>query len=220
VTFRWKDYARGNKQRTTTWSATEFRRFVQHILPRGFVRIRQFGFLANACRRTLLTLGRKPPRLRPKAPGSLQGRKYELLELSALSSSYGHRAESDCSSVRPAMQFHRQFLILRALLGALTCNVTSASTCGCSHSSCLATCSASLEMSPLHSVQLRFGATPNVVPRFLSVGSTLQQYQPKLAAPYPAAPPAASFKSRYRKCLGLGSRPRLHHSRRGTSDER
>ncbi len=59
VAFRWKDYARGNKQRVMTLSATEFlRRFAQHILPRGFVRIRQFGFLANGCRSALLTLSR------------------------------------------------------------------------------------------------------------------------------------------------------------------
>jgi Putative transposase/Transposase zinc-binding domain len=70
VTFRWKDYARGNKQRQMTLAATEFlRRFVQHVLPRGFVRIRQFGFLANSCRtarlqlvRELLTAGTPKPR--------------------------------------------------------------------------------------------------------------------------------------------------------------
>ena len=51
VTFRWKDYAHGDQRRTMTLSAMEFlRRFVQHILPRGFVRIRQSGFLANTCR--------------------------------------------------------------------------------------------------------------------------------------------------------------------------
>lgn len=51
VTFHWKDYAHGTARRTTTLSAMEFlRRFVQHILPRGFVRIRQSGFLANTCR--------------------------------------------------------------------------------------------------------------------------------------------------------------------------
>lgn len=70
VTFRWKDYAHGNKQRQMTLAATEFlRRFVQHVLPRGFVRIRQFGFLANSCRtarlqlvRELLTAGTPTPR--------------------------------------------------------------------------------------------------------------------------------------------------------------
>lgn len=69
VTFRWKDYAHGSKQRKMTLSASEFlRRFAQHILPRGFVRIRQYGFLANRCRasnltvaRQLLTITLKPP---------------------------------------------------------------------------------------------------------------------------------------------------------------
>lgn len=76
VTFRWRDYARGNVWRTMTLSAAEFlRRFVQHVLPRGFVRIRQFGYLANACRtarlatiRTLLQQRRvsvERPRDRP-----------------------------------------------------------------------------------------------------------------------------------------------------------
>ena len=60
VTFRWKDYARGNKQRQMTLTATEFlRRFLQHVLPRGFVRIRQFGFLANSCRTARLQLIRE-----------------------------------------------------------------------------------------------------------------------------------------------------------------
>jgi hypothetical protein len=60
VTFRWKDYAHGNKQKKMTLEATEFlRRFTQHILPRGFVRIRQFGFLTNNRRSTLLALARK-----------------------------------------------------------------------------------------------------------------------------------------------------------------
>jgi hypothetical protein len=59
VTFSDKDYARGNQRRTTTLTAMEFlRRFVQHILPRGFVRIRQSGFLANTCRAARLALAR------------------------------------------------------------------------------------------------------------------------------------------------------------------
>lgn len=59
VGFRWKDYAHGNKHRLMTLSAEEFlRRFVLHALPRGFVRIRFFGFLANRRRATLLSLCR------------------------------------------------------------------------------------------------------------------------------------------------------------------
>jgi Putative transposase/Transposase zinc-binding domain len=57
VTFRWKDYAHGNKQRKLTISAEEFlRRFLLHTLPRGFVRIRFSGFLANRRRKQLLPL--------------------------------------------------------------------------------------------------------------------------------------------------------------------
>ncbi|MGB9432659.1 MAG: IS91 family transposase [Candidatus Acidiferrum sp.] len=60
VTFRWKDYARGGKQRTMVLRGEEFlRRFLLHVLPRGFVRIRFFGFLANRRRKKLLPLCRK-----------------------------------------------------------------------------------------------------------------------------------------------------------------
>jgi hypothetical protein len=48
VSFRWKDYARGGKQKIMTVSAEEFlRRFLVHVLPKGLVRIRHFGLFAN-----------------------------------------------------------------------------------------------------------------------------------------------------------------------------
>ena len=51
VSFRWKDYAHGNRQRVMTLEADEFlRRFLMHVVPRGFMRIRHFGFLANRFR--------------------------------------------------------------------------------------------------------------------------------------------------------------------------
>ncbi len=57
VCFRWKDYAHGGKQRKMTVTAEEFlRRFMLHVLPRGFVRIRFSGFLANRRRKQLLPL--------------------------------------------------------------------------------------------------------------------------------------------------------------------
>jgi hypothetical protein len=60
VTFRWKDYAHGSKQREMTLAATEFlRRFFLHVLPKGFVRIRHFGFLANRFRTAQLQLCRQ-----------------------------------------------------------------------------------------------------------------------------------------------------------------
>jgi len=59
VTFRWKDYAHHSKRRTMTLTLEEFlRRFLQHVLPRGFPRIRYFGFLANRRRTALLPLCR------------------------------------------------------------------------------------------------------------------------------------------------------------------
>jgi hypothetical protein len=57
VTFRWRDSAHGNKKRLMTLPVDEFlRRFLLHVLPRGFVRIRNFGFLANRRRASLLPL--------------------------------------------------------------------------------------------------------------------------------------------------------------------
>lgn len=51
VTFEWRDYADGNKIKQSTLEATEFlRRFLMHVLPDRFVRIRYFGFLANGRR--------------------------------------------------------------------------------------------------------------------------------------------------------------------------
>ena len=73
VRFRWRDYAHGSHLKTMTLSADEFlRRFLLHVLPSGFVRIRHFGFLANRGRtaklavcRTLLAVA---PPTGPPAP--------------------------------------------------------------------------------------------------------------------------------------------------------
>ena len=59
VTFRYKDYADASRHKTMTLSAEEFlRRFVQHVLPRGFVKIRHYGLLANRGRADKLHLCR------------------------------------------------------------------------------------------------------------------------------------------------------------------
>lgn len=51
VTFRWKDYAHGGKKRKMTLAAEEFiRRFLLHVLPKGLVRIRYYGWMSNRCR--------------------------------------------------------------------------------------------------------------------------------------------------------------------------
>jgi hypothetical protein len=55
VSFRWRDYAHGGKQKVMTVSADEFlRRFLLHVLPKGLVRIRHFGFFANRSRQSAL----------------------------------------------------------------------------------------------------------------------------------------------------------------------
>jgi len=65
VTFRYKDYSDDQRRKNMTLSAEEFlRRFVQHVLPKGFVKVRHYGLLANrhraerlvVCRRLLLTV--------------------------------------------------------------------------------------------------------------------------------------------------------------------
>jgi hypothetical protein len=57
VTFRWRDSAHNNEQKLLTLSLDEFlRRFLLHLLPKGFVRIRNFGFLANRKRAITLPL--------------------------------------------------------------------------------------------------------------------------------------------------------------------
>ena len=59
VSFRWRDYAHGGKQRIMTLDAVNFLyRFFLHVLPKGFVRIRRYGLLANRFRKQLLPLAR------------------------------------------------------------------------------------------------------------------------------------------------------------------
>jgi hypothetical protein len=55
VSFRWKDYAHGSRRGTMTLEAVEFvRRFLMHVLPAGFVRVRHYGLLANCHRQEKL----------------------------------------------------------------------------------------------------------------------------------------------------------------------
>jgi hypothetical protein len=59
VTFAWKDYTQGARHKTMTLAATEFvRRFSLHLLPKGLVKIRHFGFLSNRQRQTRLAQAR------------------------------------------------------------------------------------------------------------------------------------------------------------------
>ena len=81
VSFRWKDYRHGSQVRTLTLEADEFlRRFLLHVLPKRFVRIRYFGFLAPRCRTHVLAqcrqaLGVAPLSSSEAAPASSTSRR-------------------------------------------------------------------------------------------------------------------------------------------------
>jgi Putative transposase len=79
VTFRWKDYAHHGRNRVMTLSLEEFlRRFLQHVLPKSFPRIRYCGWLANRRRREMLPLCRTllsampPPAVSPTSTDTVE----------------------------------------------------------------------------------------------------------------------------------------------------
>jgi hypothetical protein len=81
VSFRWKDYRHGSQMRTLTLDVDEFlRRFLLHVLPKRFVRIRYFGLLASRCRtddlatcRTVLAVATPAPVTAPSVGSTLTG---------------------------------------------------------------------------------------------------------------------------------------------------
>jgi hypothetical protein len=83
VRFRWKDDADGNQVKVMALEAPEFiRRFLLHVVPERFVRIRPFGLLANRSRRAQLArcrqlLTHRPPP-RPMTPTSVHARMLHL----------------------------------------------------------------------------------------------------------------------------------------------
>jgi Putative transposase/Transposase zinc-binding domain len=76
VTFTWKDYSDGSRIKLMTLATAEFmRRFLLHVLPDGFQRIRHYGFLANGNRQTKLARIRQllPPRPQQQVMQVIQG---------------------------------------------------------------------------------------------------------------------------------------------------
>jgi Putative transposase/Transposase zinc-binding domain len=76
VRFRYKDYAHGNARKVLALDATEFiRRFLLHVLPTGFMRIRHYGIIANRAKATKLTHARtalgQPSMPPPRPPESI-----------------------------------------------------------------------------------------------------------------------------------------------------
>ena len=69
ITFRWKNYRQHDKQKLMTLTPTEFiRRFLLHVLPSGFQRIRHFGFLGNRYRQAKLAVCRHLLAMAPVSP--------------------------------------------------------------------------------------------------------------------------------------------------------
>ena len=82
VRFRWRDYAHGNKVKIMTLAASEFiRRFLLHVLPRGFTRLRHYGVLGNRGRAQKLALCRAllaQPAPEPREPETPQAMMLRL----------------------------------------------------------------------------------------------------------------------------------------------
>ncbi len=77
VRFRYKDYAHGNRPKVMALVPPEFiRRFLLHVLPRGFMRIRHYGLIANRAKREKLAQARtaldRPRAAEPQRPESLE----------------------------------------------------------------------------------------------------------------------------------------------------
>jgi hypothetical protein len=74
VRFRYKDYAHGNQRKVMTLDPQEFiRRFLLHVLPSGFMRIRHYGLLANRAKGEKLAAARAAlDQLPPAAPAQAE----------------------------------------------------------------------------------------------------------------------------------------------------
>ena len=74
VLIRYKDYRDGDRSKTMHLSGEEFvRRYLLHILPKGLMRIRHFGYLANRCRQTKLDQIRSALEITEEIPADKEG---------------------------------------------------------------------------------------------------------------------------------------------------
>ena len=82
VTFSYRDRKNGNRTRTMALQVDEFmRRFLLHVLPEGFMRIRHFGFLANRSRKQKLDRCRVLLNLAPPSPTARKSARQLMLEV-------------------------------------------------------------------------------------------------------------------------------------------
>lgn len=82
VTFKWRDYADDNQEKIMSLKPHEFmRRFLSHVLPSGFMRIRSFGFLANACKAKKIKIIQRQLDYTPKIAKEKKDTATMMLEL-------------------------------------------------------------------------------------------------------------------------------------------
>jgi hypothetical protein len=93
VRFRWKDYRADNKSKVMTLDAHEFiRRFLLHVLPKGFRRIRHCGFLANACRAAKIVTIRAALQAPQPPPATNHAEAANRIQRLAVSRPSGHKS--------------------------------------------------------------------------------------------------------------------------------
>ena len=165
VSFRWRDYRHGGKQRVMPLDAVEFlRRFFLHVLPRGFVRIRHYGLLSNRFRKQLLPLARTLLAAQGREPTASAATRLRSLALSPLRRTYARRRA-----------LHRRTTLFRRLRFFMT--VAANPLCR------FAPCTRS--QSCVHLIRQRFKATSNRHSRNAEIED--QRYATAQLFPAPAA---------------------------------
>ncbi len=85
VTFKWRDYSDNNTVKIMTLQPAEFiRRFLQHVLPDGFMRIRSFGFLGNAAKKKKIPIIQKLLDYAPQKKKDKRDTKTLMLEVKGI----------------------------------------------------------------------------------------------------------------------------------------
>ena len=110
VSFRWKDYKKQGAKGTMKLSGEEFiRRFLLHVLPKGFCKIRYYGIFASRIRSTMLQHCQKATGLSP-APSRFAGLDWKAVLLLA------YRIDVSLCPVCKSgtMELHRTFKSLRS----------------------------------------------------------------------------------------------------------
>jgi len=106
VYFKWRDYKDANKNKTMNITANEFiRRFMMHILPSGFFRIRYFGFLASRLKKVMIGKCRKVLKAAPRPHNYYQnmGWQERLFKLTGLDILL-------CSKCKKGRMYNRQVI--------------------------------------------------------------------------------------------------------------